>query len=130
MWLVIALVTLAYNKFEYLKCLIYKLSFVYESSMVLILSSSRSRNCFSLRLNAWKVICQFLIISLHSSFLLKSYNVFDGDMGIRLNFFVLLSANACKNHLVSLELFQNLMKLCSCLLKNNLRFFRMAIHYY
>ena len=125
--MVIALVALAYNEFESLKCLIHGPSFVYEGLMVLSSSFSRSRNCFSWRSDAWKVICQFLIILLHSSFLLKSHDVFAGDIGIRLNFFILLSTNACKNYLASLGQSQNSMMLDGCLLKNNLRSSRTAI---
>ena len=120
-------IALAHNEFECLKCLIHGPSFVYEGLMVLSSSSSRSRNCFPLRSDAWKVICQFLIISLHSSFLSKSHDAFAGDMGIRLNFFISLSTNACRNYLALLGQFQNSMILDGCLLKNNLRSSRTAI---
>ena len=127
-WLVIALVVLAYNKFEYLKCLIYKLPFIYEGLIVLNLLFSRLRNCLFLRPDTWKVIYQLLIILLYSSFLLKFHNIFDGDMRVRLNFFVLLT-NAYRDYLVLLGQSQNSMTLDSCLLKNNLRFFKTAINY-
>ena len=128
--MVIGLVALVYNEFECPKCLINRPSFVHKGLMVLSLSSSRLRNCFSLRLDAWKIIYQFLIILSYSSFLLKSYDTFDREMGIRLNFFVLLSTNVYKDYLALLEQSQNSMMLNGCLLKNNLRSFKTAIDCY
>ena len=45
----------------------------------------------------------------HSSFLLKSYDDLDGDIGIRLNFFMSLSTDTWRGHLVLLGQSQNLM---------------------
>ena len=45
----------------------------------------------------------------HSSFLSKSYDDLDRDIGIRLNFFMSLSTDTWRDHLVPLEQSQNLM---------------------
>ena len=119
-WFRMARAALAHNELECPKCLIHGPPFLYEGSMLWKLSSRRSRNCFPLRSDAWKVICQFLMILSHSSFSLKSHNVLDGDMGIRLNFFVSLSTAACRDHLASLGQSQSSMTLEGCLLKNDL----------
>ena len=50
-WLVIALVALVHNELEWPKYLSYDLPLIYDSSVVLSLSS-RSRKCFSFRSNA------------------------------------------------------------------------------
>jgi len=77
-WLVIALVALAHIKFECPKYLIYRLPLYTKGLMEQSSLSSKSRKCSPLKLDIWKVICQFLILLSHSSFLLKLHNVLQG----------------------------------------------------
>ena len=120
-WFRMARAALAHNKLECPKCLIHGPPFLYFCMRVRCCENCHLEDQeIPLRSDAWKVICQFLMILSHSSFSLKSHNVLDGDMGIRLNFFVSLSTAACRDHLASLGQSQSSMTLEGCLLKNDL----------
>lgn len=99
-WLIIALVALIHNEFKCLKYLIYRLLLIYKGSIGRILLFKRLRKYLSLKLDAWKMICQFLMIFLHSFFLSKSYDVLHKNSGVRLNFLVSLSTNVWRGHLL------------------------------
>jgi len=73
------------------KNLSYEPSLVYEGLIGLSLLSTRSRKCFSLESEAWNIILQVLITSLHLDFLLKSYNFLHKRSGTGLNDLVFLS---------------------------------------
>jgi len=62
-------------------------------------SSSRSRNCFPLRSEAWNVIFQMFRISSLSLFLLKSHEVLLGKSGVGLKALVSLSTALWKDQL-------------------------------
>ena len=71
----IALVALTHNEFKCSKCLIHRLFLIYKDSIERSSLFKKSRKCLPLKLNAWKIICQLLIIFLHLFFLSKSYDV-------------------------------------------------------
>lgn len=125
--MVIALVALTYNKFEYLKYLIYEPLLIYKNSIGKRSLSRRSRKCLSLKSDVWKVICQFLMMLSYYWFLPKSHDVLYGSSSVRLNYFVFLSTNAWRGHLLSLGQSQNSMVFDDCLLKNKWRFLEIAI---
>ena len=106
-WLVITLDALVYRELEWLKNLSHEPLLIYKGLMGLLLLSTRSRKCFSLESEAWNVIFQVLIISLHSDFLLKSYNHLHGRSRTGLNDLVSLSTASCRHQLLWLRHFQN-----------------------
>ena len=106
-WLVIALDALVHRELEWLKNLSHEPLLIYEGLMGLLLLSTRSRKCFSLESEAWNVIFQVLIISLHSDFLLKSHNHLHGRSRIRLNNLVSLSTALWRHQLLQLRHSQN-----------------------
>lgn len=95
--------------------------------MILRLSFSSLRKWIPLESDAWKIICQFLIILLLSSFLEKSYNILERKQGIRLNFFVSLSTSIWWDYFVSLKHSQNLIVFNVFISKKVLRFFTIAM---
>jgi len=125
---VIALVALTYNKFNCLKCLIYRSFLVYKGLIGRRSSSKRSRKCLPLKSDTGKIIHQFLIMLSYSCFLSKSHDVLYGSSSMRLNFFVSLSTSVWRDYLLSLGQSQNSMESNSCLLKNNKRFLKIAIN--
>ena len=103
---------LAHSEFEWLNCLIHGPPLMYKGSIVWSLSSNR---WVLLRSDAWNVICQFLMMLLHSSFLLKSHDSLQGSSRERLNFFMSLSTIWWWSHLLLLGQSQNSMAFIECL---------------
>ena len=87
--------------------------------MMLLLSSSRSRNCFPLRSEAWNVIFQIFRMSLLLLFLLKSYEVLLEKSGVELKALVSLSTTLWRDQLRWLGHSQNSMELFWCWRKNH-----------
>ena len=104
----IALIALTHNGFKWPKCLSHGPPLTYESTIMLLLLSSRSRKCFLFILNAWKVIFYLFVMSSHSFFLLKSHEDLQGKRGIGLNNLDSLLTKLWKDQLHQLEHFQNL----------------------
>jgi len=82
--------------------------------MMLLSSSSKSRNCFPLKSKAWNVIFQMFNISSLLLFLLKSHDVLQDSNRIGLKAFVSLLATLWRNQLKQLEHSQNLIELFWC----------------
>ena len=122
-----ALIALIYNKFECLKYLIYRPSLIYEGLIGKRLLYRRLRKYLSLKSDTWKIICQFLIMLSYHYFLSKFHDVLHGSSSIRLNYFVFLSTNTWRGHLLSLGQSQNSMVFDSCLFKNKWKSLETAI---
>ena len=90
-WLIIALEALAHRELKWPKNLSHELSLIYDSSMILSLLSIRSRKCFPLRSDAWKIILHLLAMLSHSFFLLKSQDDLQENSRMRLKDFISLS---------------------------------------
>lgn len=95
--------------------------------MMLRSLSSNSRKCVPLASNAWKVICQVLMMSSLSAFLLKSHDSLVGNNGVGLKHFVSLSTSIWWGHFASLGQSQNSIVFSWFLLKNVLRSFATAM---
>ena len=72
---------------------------MYDSSMILLLMSARSRKFFPLPSEAWKVIFHRLIMLSLSVFLQKSQDILLGSEGSRLNDFDSLLTDLWSLHL-------------------------------
>ena len=83
---------------------------MYNSTMVSLLMSTRSRKFFPLPSKAWKVIFHRLIMLLLSVFLQKSQDILLGSEGSGLNDFDSLSTNLWSLHLRQLGHSQNSME--------------------
>ena len=83
---------------------------MYDSLIVLLLISARSRKFFPLPSKAWKVIFHRLIILLLSVFLQKSQDILLRSEESRLNNFDSLSTDLWSLHLRQLEHSQNSME--------------------
>ena len=86
--------------------------------MILLLSSSKLRNCFPLRSEAWNVIFQTFRMSSHSLFLLKSQDVLQEKSREGLKTFDSLSTVLWRDQLRWLGHSQNSMELSQCCKKN------------
>ena len=110
-WLVIALEALAHKEFKWPKYFSQAPPLMYNGSMILSSPSSRLRNCFPLKSDAWKVIFQIFAILSHWLFLLKSQDILQGKRGIGLNDLVSLSTTLWRFQLQWLGHSQNSMEL-------------------
>ena len=82
-WFVISFVTYAHNKLESPKYFSQVLSLEYIKWICWLSLLFELRKCFPLKLDAWKYICHFLTIELHSFFfLLNFHNILLGTMGL------------------------------------------------
>ena len=90
-WLMIALVALAYNIFEWPKCWSQRLFLIVNSSRGLDLSSRSSRKFFPLLSDTWKNILHCERIELQSHFLQKSQDNLHERLGDKLKLLECLS---------------------------------------
>ena len=102
-----ALVVRAHRKLEEPKAWSHKPPLMYDSSMILLLMSARSRKFFPLPSKAWKVIFHRLIMLSLSVFLQKSQDILLGSEESGLNDFDSLSTNLWSLHLRQLGHSQN-----------------------
>ena len=93
----------------------------------MLLLSFSSKKCFPLYSDAWKVICHSQMISLHSSFLLKSHNDLHGKLRSILSHLVSLLTAKWEGHSALLGQSQKAMKLLEFMLKKTLRSWDTAI---
>ena len=121
-----ARVALVHREFEWPKAWSHGPSLMYDSSIVLKLLSTKSRQLFPLPSEAWKCIFHCLMIMLLSLFLQKSYEILQGEIGVGLNDLVSLSTSLWNLHLRRLGHSQNSMELLWLLLKKSRNLLRMA----
>ena len=98
-WLVITLDALAHNELEWLKYLSHEPPLIYDSSIVLLLLSLRSRKCLPFISDAWNVIFHLFTRLSHLFFLLKSQDDLLGKSRVGLNDFVSTSTALWRDHL-------------------------------
>ena len=109
-WFVIALVVWAHKELEEPKAWSHGPLLMYDSSMISLLMSMRSRKFLPLPSDAWKVIFHRLMMLLLSDFLQKSQDILLENDGSRLNDFDSLLTNLWSLRLRRLGYFQNSME--------------------
>ena len=99
---------------------------MYDSSIVLKLSSNKSRKLFPFPSEAWNRIFHCFIMSSLSVFLQKSHEILQGNTGVGLNNLESLLMSLWNLHLIRLGHFQNSMELFRLLLKKSRSLLRIA----
>ena len=116
-WFVMALVVYAQREFKWPKTFSHSPSLTYVGSIMLLSSSTRSKNCFSLRFEAWNIIFQMFKALLLLHFLLKSYEFLHEKRGNGWNVLVSLLTSLWRCHLRWLGHSQNSIELLAWQLK-------------
>ena len=119
-WLIVALVALVHNEFEWLKYCNQELPLTFKDLVGFRLSSTKSRKFLLLESATWKDIPHCKRTELYFLFLQKSQEDLQEKVGMKLKLLEFLSIKECSGHFCLLEKSQNSIQLLAFLEKKSL----------